>query len=106
MCAFAGKSDGKSQFKKTEAVSGCDAPQFLCSLPIERRLRINEDTQQAWLIPFIERVQNQLHAISQKLLKLRVDRIINPSQTADGLAFAGLCQRQTRGTGAAHNGFI
>src|SRR6185369_3531126 len=92
---FARENDRHAQLEKPQAVFSHHASQLLRRFTIKRRLRIDENPQQSRLIIRIERVERELHAIREKLLKLRFNRIIDPAETAHGFAVARGVERKT-----------
>jgi hypothetical protein len=61
-------------------------------------LRVDQNPKQARLILLVKRVERELDAIGEELLKLCFDRVIDSSETTNRLSIARRFHRQTGGT--------
>src|SRR5437868_960164 len=82
MRGFTRELNRQAKLEEAQALRRGHTTQLLRGFAIEGRFRVYEDAQQSRLVALVQGIQSKLHAVCQKLFKLRFNRISDAPQAS------------------------
>jgi hypothetical protein len=92
------KRIGKRNSKNRKPSAVVTRRSFFGGFAVKRRFRIDQNVKESRPIFRLSCIKKELHSISDEFFEVRIDRVIDATETTHGLAFSRYRQRQARGT--------